>query len=111
MLADINGAQELHVRQANGIDVPSSKLSTAAKGLLYLAFRIALAEHDAMQRRLRLPLLLDDPLVHFDDERAHEVIPILRGAGENGHQVLLFSCHQRTVDAAKKAGASVIEWG
>ena len=105
------GKSPLVVRQGGARDVPATKLSTAARGLLYLAFRIAIAEHDAERRNIRLPLLCDDPLVHFDDQRAEQALALLKEASAAGHQVLLFTCHERTVNAAKSAGAIPVEIG
>lgn len=96
------------IRQRSGAEVPARQLSTGARALLYLAFRIALAEHDATRRGVRLPLLCDDPLVHLDDLRAREVVPLLATAAADGHQVLLFTCHERTVHAAREVGAAVV---
>ena len=105
---DGNGGYPPFVRQRSGREVAAMRLSTGARGLLYLAFRIALAEHDAAQRGVRFPLICDDPFVHLDDDRAHRVLPLLAQASEHGHQVLLFTCHQRTVDAALSAGGRVV---
>ena len=69
------------------------------------------ADHDAVRKNLRLPLLCDDPLVHLDDQRASQVIPLLAGAADRGHQVLLFTCQQRTVDVARSAGATIVDLG
>lgn len=96
------------IRRHDGVEVEARRLSTGARALLYLAFRISLTEHDAERRGLRLPLLCDDPLVHLDDRRAREVVPLLATAAANGHQVLLFTCHDRTVAAAVGAGAEVV---
>jgi len=101
------GDLELLVQEQSGVAVPTSKLSTGARALLYLSLRVAMAEHDADSRRLRLPLLCDDPLVHLDDERAHHVVQVLNAASQAGHQVVLFTCHDRTVQVARKVGAHV----
>lgn len=104
---DGGGGIELLVQHGSGAAVPTTKLSTGARALLYLALRVAMAEHDAESRGVRLPLLCDDPLVHLDDERATEVVRVLKAASEAGHQVVLFTCHLRTVHAAQNAGAEV----
>lgn len=100
---------EVIVRQRDGQEVTAPRLSTGARALLYLAFRVSLAEHDAERRGVRLPVLCDDPLVHLDDQRAREVVPVLAAAADAGHQVLLFTCHERTVAAAVAAGAAVVQ--
>ena len=105
------GGLEVEVDEDGRGRVPSTALSTGARALLYLAFRLALADHDAVRKNLRLPLLCDDPLVHLDDQRASQVISLLASAAERGHQVLLFTCQQRTVDVARAAGAAVLDLG
>lgn len=106
---DTSGKLEVEVEEKGRGRLPAATLSTGARALLYMAFRISLAEHDARRRGLRLPILCDDPLVHLDDQRAADVAPLLASAADNGHQVLLFTCHQRTVDIARAVGAEVVE--
>jgi len=107
--SDDSSTNQIFVRDEEGTEVPVRQLSTGASGLLYLAFRVAMAYHDAERRGVKLPLICDDPLVHLDDERAALVMPILRAAADSGHQVLLFTCHQRTADRAVTAGAELIK--
>ncbi|MEE1327982.1 MAG: hypothetical protein UHS47_05505, partial [Oscillospiraceae bacterium] len=60
---------------------------------LYLALRLAVSEElmpDA-------PLILDDALVRFDDERLKAAVNVLRAEAEQ-KQVILFSCHSREKD-------------
>jgi len=111
------GSQEemLHVRMASGtangvLDVAVRSLSTGARALLYLALRLSMAEQDGLKRGLDLPLICDDPLIHLDDERADSAVRLL-GEAANRRQVLLFTCHQRTVDVATNAGAELVRLG
>ena len=57
---------------------------------LYLALRLAVAEELTPEA----PLVLDDALVRFDDERMAAAVEILREMGET-KQVILFSCQGR----------------
>ena len=57
---------------------------------LYLALRLAVAEELTPDA----PLVLDDALVRFDDERLRNAMTILSEAAEN-KQVLLFTCQNR----------------
>lgn len=104
---------DVRVRRTDGKEVGVSKLSTGAQGLLYLALRLAAAEQDAEVRRdgLRFPLLCDDPLVHFDDQRATAAAELLADVASRGHQVMLFTCNSRTEQLAKAAGAVVVPFG
>lgn len=74
--------------------------SVGAVDQLFFACRLGLA--DALADDLRLPLLLDDPFVHFDNARYRAALELLREVAQHT-QVLLFSCrplpHDFTPDA------------
>lgn len=57
---------------------------------LYLALRLAVAEELTPEA----PLILDDALVRFDDDRLAVTMDILKEAAEN-KQVILFTCQSR----------------
>ncbi len=61
---------------------------------LYLALRLAVAE----ELTPGAPLILDDALVRFDDERMKAALEILKREAET-KQVILFSCQKRELDA------------
>ena len=61
---------------------------------LYLALRLAVAE----ELTPRAPLILDDALVRFDDERMCAAVSILRELAES-RQVICFTCQGREKDA------------
>lgn len=61
---------------------------------LYLALRLAVAEELTPEA----PLVLDDALVRFDDERMAQAIGILREMGEH-KQILCFTCQGREAEA------------
>ena len=106
-----SGSAEVTVVDAAGAELATSRLSTGARALTHLALRLATAELDAERRRLRFPIICDDPLVHLDDERAQAVMSLLAQAAEHGHQVIVFTCHGRTVDAALAVGGRVVSLG
>lgn len=97
----------LAVRSHDGRVLPSMRLSTGARALLYLALRVAMADHDGDLRQVQFPLLCDDPLVHMDDTRAVAAVKVLADAATR-RQVLLFTCHERTVEAATAVGARLV---
>jgi uncharacterized protein YhaN len=99
---------ELLVRQIGRGAVPAEQLSTGARALLYLSLRVAMADHDARIRGVSVPLICDDPLVHLDDERAARAMDVLRAATDRDRQVVVFTCHERTVSAARAVGAGVV---
>ena len=96
-----------------GRRVELEQLSTGSRAQLYLSFRLAMADQDAKNKRggLKIPLICDDSLVHFDDERAEATLPILKKIAEENRQVILFTCHKRTRDSAEAKGVKVIELG
>jgi uncharacterized protein YhaN len=57
---------------------------------LYLALRLAVAQ----ELTPKAPLVLDDALVRFDDDRLTAAVDILRQEAEN-KQVILFTCQGR----------------
>lgn len=74
-------------------------LSAGTADQLYLAVRLALC-------RLTLPdapLLLDDALAAFDDQRMGLALDYLKQLGQE-RQILLFSCHEREREWAQSHG-------
>jgi len=63
---------------------------------LYLALRLAVSEALTPEA----PLILDDALVRFDDQRLREAIDLLLEASEH-KQVILFSCQTREFDISQ----------
>jgi uncharacterized protein YhaN len=74
------------------IDV--AQLSRGTADQLYLTARLGLVRLVTMDRRP--PLILDDPCVTFDDDRAARAIELLKeAAAEQGFQVILMTCSER----------------
>jgi len=73
------------------INPDTEELSAGARDQLYLAARLALV--DVVGGGNPLPLILDDPLVHFDPFRRENTRNLLREASRK-HQVILLSCHE-----------------
>lgn len=106
-----DGSADVTVVDTAGAELATTRLSTGARALTHLSLRLATAELDAQRRRVRFPIICDDPLVHLDDERALAVMPLLAQAARDGHQVIVFTCHGRTVEAGRVAGAHVVDLG
>jgi uncharacterized protein YhaN len=83
-------------------------ISDGGRALLYLAIRLAFAEQYAQKKQIALPIICDDPLIHFDDERQKAAVQMLKRISER-HQVVLFTCESATRDLAVSLGAKVIE--
>jgi uncharacterized protein YhaN len=76
-------------------------LSTGTRDQLYLALRLASIQHLSTQREL-MPLVLDDILVHFDDDRARAALIALADFSAVT-QVLFFTHHERLCELARVA--------
>ncbi len=107
--ASNNRQQSVCVRRADGTSVWPSELSTGTREQLYLALRMAFVQQYADAHE-PLPVLMDDCLVNFDDDRMESAIEAF-GNWDRRVQTILFSCHARTVDVVRKTlpGAHVIE--
>lgn len=95
-------------RSSTSGSVHDRAISDGGRALLYLGIRLAFALKDAERRSIALPIICDDPLVHFDDERRASAISLLHERSAL-HQVLLFTCDDDTRDRAAALGASVVQ--
>ena len=85
--------EDLSVNAATGEETTLHSALWRSEGTidqLYLALRLAVAEELTPEA----PLVLDDALVRFDDQRLKEALDVLTEASE-AKQVILFSCQQR----------------
>lgn len=71
-------------------------LSAGAAGQLYLAVRLAICDLVLPPER-NLPIVLDDALANFDDDRCAAALRYLKEEGRN-RQILLFTCHSREAE-------------
>lgn len=72
------------------------QLSQGAADQLYLAVRLAICDL-VLPPETRVPLILDDALVSFDDDRLHAALDYLLQESQN-RQILLFTCQNREGD-------------
>ena len=75
-------------------------LSVGAVDQLYLAVRLAICSL-ALPEDKPCPLVLDDVLVNFDDQRCTLALELLRSLAQQ-RQIILFTCHGREGDLMKK---------
>jgi uncharacterized protein YhaN len=95
---------ELTARSAPGeMDRQSQMLSRGTRDQLYLCLRLALAQEIAGGRE-QVPLLLDDPLVNFDDERLAATLAMLLELSKD-RQMLLFTCHASQYEFLRSTGS------
>ncbi|WP_200283506.1 ATP-binding protein [Rhabdochromatium marinum] len=94
----------LLARRASGQRLGVEALSTGTRDQLYLALRLATLEQRAA-RTEPLPLIVDDILVQFDDQRSRATLATL---AEFSHhtQVLLMTHHRYVIEQARALQAS-----
>jgi len=80
-------------------------MSSGTRDQLYLALRLAALEK-YMDSAEPMPFIVDDILVHFDDDRAHATLGVLAGLAQRT-QVILFTHHARLVEQARALQTSV----
>ena len=76
-------------------------LSDGARDQLYLALRLASLERFA-ERNEPMPLVLDDVLIHFDEQRARAALAVLADFSATA-QVLFFTHSARLCELAREA--------
>jgi uncharacterized protein YhaN len=82
-------------------DVGVESLSDGTRDALYLALRLASLERYAALNE-PMPLVLDDALVHLDDDRARAALSVLGEVSERT-QVVFFTHHARLRELAREA--------
>ena len=83
----------------------AERLSRGTKDQAYLALRLAVSR--LISQKEALPLVLDDALSQYDDERFCAALEFLRDYAKDG-QALLFTCHDFVVNEARKNGIKTI---
>lgn len=91
----------LRLVRAGGAEVDVEALSEGTRDQLYLSLRLASLLRYA-EIAAPMPLVLDDVLVHFDDERSAAALAVLAEVAKTV-QVLFFTHHARLVDLARTA--------
>lgn len=90
----------LHVLDRDDRRRELAELSRGTQEQLYLAVRLGFIK-EFSRRQAALPVIVDDALVNFDPERAEAALQTFLVLREI-NQVLLFTCHPETRDAARR---------
>lgn len=98
---------ELWVNAADGQERAAAQLSRGTREQLYLAFRLAVIE-DFARTRGPLPIVVDDILVNFDEQRTRNTLKVFARLAA-GHQFIAFTHNQALRDAFAEHGANVVE--
>ena len=99
----------LEVHDRDGSVWKPERLSRGTREQVFLALRLALVR-DLQRHGVPLPLVMDDALVNFDDERARAAARVLvefvsDQPGER--QMLIFTCHAHVAEIFAEANATV----
>lgn len=83
----------------DGERVSVEGMSDGTKDQLYLALRLASIDK-YVQENEPIPFIVDDILIHFDDERAKETLKVLLELSKKT-QVIFFTHHSRLIELMK----------
>ena len=98
--------ENLFVDHEAGQAINVELLSRGTREAVFLALRLALVSAYA-RRGITLPMVLDDVLVNFDEERCDSAARVLAQFAKTGYQVLMFTCHHHIHQAFTKHGVAV----
>ena len=87
------------VRSGNEQLVEVEAMSMGSRDQLYLALRLAALQHRAQSGRT-MPLIVDDILINFDEERSAATLKVLAELGRST-QLILFTHHQQVAVQAR----------
>jgi uncharacterized protein YhaN len=87
---DIRGIQ-----RCDGVEIALPALSRGTSEQLYLALRFGLVQHFVETSGEPLPIVMDDILVNFDEERAARASRSIEELAQTC-QVIYFTCHPST---------------
>ncbi|MEM9186100.1 MAG: AAA family ATPase [Planctomycetota bacterium] len=96
----------LLVDNRDGQSLPVESLSRGTREQLFLSVRMALVALFA-RRGVQLPMILDDVLVNFDVGRSRTAAKVLTEFSRQGHQLLVFTCHEHVWSMFKDLHADV----
>ena len=100
LATDFIDDQPVIVGQRQNQSVPVTGMSEGTRDQLYLSLRLAAIERH-IDAHEPLPLVLDDLLMTFDDQRAAAILPVLAELSKKT-QILLFTHHRHLVDLMQK---------
>lgn len=115
VFAGLTGGKYTGMRISNSFDISVEKkdefgekevayLSSGTADQAYLSLRLALSEL-MFEGSERLPVIMDDVLIQYDDRRMETAVRYLSEYSANG-QTVMFTCRDSVFEAAGNAGAS-----
>ena len=88
-------------RRPSGTTVPVEGMSEGTRDQLYLALRLAALERH-LEEHEPMPLILDDLLITFDNDRTKAILPQLAALSKRT-QIFLFTHHEHLVDLCRES--------
>ncbi len=102
------GERRLLVTDDQGRSFPVQSLSRGTREQLLLAVRLAVVR-ELSRQGISLPVILDDVVVNFDEERARAAAELLQELATQGQQILFFTCHKHLADMFGAYGIDPIQ--
>ncbi len=102
---DEKGAPQILAIRANGERVRPTGLSEGTADQLYLSLRLSAIDLH-LENHPAIPLILDDLLMTFDDERCRALFPVLEEMSRKT-QILIFTHHSHLKELAEKTTDSL----
>ncbi|KPB04927.1 ATP-binding protein [Bacillus sp. CHD6a] len=90
-ILDAQNERTLQVQHADGTKFEPKELSQATVEQLYISLRVAVAQ--VWSDEQKLPFLMDDSFVNFDEQRTDLAIKLINKLALQGYQFLFFTCH------------------
>lgn len=97
------GANELVIQENSAKRKTIKEMSRGTREQLYFAMRLGLISAYETESE-PMPIIMDDILVNFDDDRGPASIESLMEFAAN-RQVIVFTCHRNTLDTYRSLGA------
>lgn len=97
--------RRLSIDDNKGRSLRVEELSSGTREQLFLAIRLALVDR-YRKEGIKLPMVLDDILVNFDQARTEAAVETLKNYSQSGQQILFFTCHQHLAKMFDKQGAN-----
>jgi uncharacterized protein YhaN len=104
------GPLHVHSTERDDLVEVAAPLSRGTLEQVYVCLRLGTLDY-LDRGRERLPLVLDEALVHWDEARRRELYPVLRDVARR-RQIVLFTCHAAFAEEAHALlGARVVDLG
>ena len=94
----VSDAEGLYVETENGLYMPVDRLSVGTVDEMYLSLRLSMLEEISSEK---MPIMLDETFVYFDEERLKNMICYLQDKNYN-NQIVIFTCSEREIQTLNK---------